>query len=334
MWGLAIIGIIVVVFAVVIYVAANYLFKVALTRNVDRETVFEADHNQIEAPANLDEAALAAFKQRWLARMEIEAVSIQNRQDLTLRGWLYSRPKRDTHQWAILCHGFNGRHEEMYDKAPFFDQLGFNILLPDMQSAGQSEGEYIQMGYGDRYDIQQWIDFILARDPDAEIVLYGISMGGAAVMMTAGLDLPDAVKAIIEDCGYTSVEAEFRYQLKQLYHLPAFPLLNVFGWLVKHRLGWRLQDASSIAALKRAKVPLQFFHGGADTFVPAAMLAENVAAAPEPKASMLVPGAQHGMAALTAGDTYWQAVHAFLSQNTTLQLIDWQDWNGGEPSGN
>ena len=333
MW-MVVIGILLVIIVGALYLAANYLFKVALTRNVNREAVFDADHNQIEAPANLDEAALSAFKTRWLNRMQVTPVEITNHADLLLKGWTYERPARLTHQWAILCHGFNGRHEEMYDKAPFFDQLGFNILLPDMQSHGQSEGQYIQMGYGDRLDIQQWIAFILQQDPEAQIVLYGISMGGAAVMMTAGEVLPAAVQAIIEDCGYTSVADEFRYQLKQLYHVPAFPLLNIFGMLVKHRLGWRLSAASSIASLHQAKVPMLFFHGGADTFVPASMLAENFAAAPVPKAEMLVPGAQHGMAALTAGDAYWEKVHQFLTANTSLHLIKWQDWNGGEPNGN
>lgn len=325
-----ILAMIIVVLCGGLAVATQFLFNLALKRAGSREVVFEADHNQIDAPADLNEAKLAQFKQDWLDSVTIEPDSMVNRQHLTLKGWYYTHPERATHQWAILCHGFGGRHEEMYDKAPFFDQLGFNIFMADAQGHGQSEGDYIQMGYLDRLDIVDWIQVLLRRDPEAQIVLYGISMGGATVMMTAGEPLPANVKAIIEDCGYTSVADEFRYQLKQLYHVPSWPLITTFGWLVRWRLHWRLKAASSLEALKQSRVPMLFFHGDADTFVPASMLDQNYAVAPTPKAKMLVAGAQHGMAALTAGDTYWHFVWQFLKQETQLTLIDWKNWNGGD----
>ena len=43
-------------------------------------------------------------------------------------------------------------------------------------------------------------------------------------MMTSGEDLPSNVKVIIEDCGYSTVVGEFTYQLKDLFHLPKFPV--------------------------------------------------------------------------------------------------------------
>lgn len=42
------------------------------------------------------------------------------------------------------------------------------------------------------------------------IILYGVSMGGATVMNVAGEKIPKQVKAIIEDCGYTSVWDVFK----------------------------------------------------------------------------------------------------------------------------
>ena len=45
-------------------------------------------------------------------------------------------------------------------------------------------------------------------------------------MMVSGEELPDNVKCIIEDCGYTSVWDEFKLQLKEVFGLPSFPLLN------------------------------------------------------------------------------------------------------------
>ena len=44
-------------------------------------------------------------------------------------------------------------------------------------------------------------------------------MGGATVMMTVGENLPFNVKCAIEDCGFTSVWDEFKYELKKTYKL-------------------------------------------------------------------------------------------------------------------
>ena len=73
-----------------------------------------------------------------------------------------------------------------------------------------------------------------------QITLYGVSMGAATVMMTSGEKLPDNVKAIVEDCGYSTVNQELQYQLKELFNLPSFPLVNVTSGITKLRAGYFL----------------------------------------------------------------------------------------------
>ena len=82
----------------------------------------------------------------------------------------------------------------------FYNQ-GYNVILPHMRGHGESEGAYIGMGYHDRKDIIKWVEYIISQDSLAEILIYGVSMGGAATMMVSGENLPDNVKCFIEDCG-------------------------------------------------------------------------------------------------------------------------------------
>ena len=79
-------------------------------------------------------------------------------------------------------------------------------------------------------------------------------MGGATVMMAAGEDLPDNVKCIVEDCGYSSVWDEFRLQLKNVFGLPTFPLLNAASLMSKTRAGYSFKEASSVKQLQKATV--------------------------------------------------------------------------------
>ena len=100
-------------------------------------------------------------------------------------------------------------------------------------------------------------------------------MGAATVMIASSLDnLPQNVKVIIEDCGYTTALEQFKYQLKKLFNMPSFPILNIANLMVKIKSGYFLNDASPIEAVKEAKVPIMFIHGDDDKFVPFYMLDE------------------------------------------------------------
>lgn len=97
----------------------------------------------------------------------------------------------------------------------------------------------------ERKDYLKWIQNVLKANGEyTQIILHGVSMGGATVMMTSGEDLPANVKAIVEDCGYTSVRDELTFQLKRMYHLPAFPIVDTTSMLTKIRAGYSFGEAS------------------------------------------------------------------------------------------
>ena len=54
------------------------------------------------------------------------------------------------------------------------------------------------MGWHDRKDILVWIQQIVKKDPNAEIALFGVSMGAATVMMTSGEELPSTLKLLLK----------------------------------------------------------------------------------------------------------------------------------------
>ena len=86
----------------------------------------------------------------------------------------------------------------------------------------------------------------------------------------------------MEDCGYTSVWDEFRGELKELFGLPAFPLLHTASWLCRQEYGWDFREASALEQVKKCTLPMLFIHGDADTFVPTWMAYPLYEAKPEP----------------------------------------------------
>lgn len=186
--------------------------------------------------------------------------------------------------------------------------------MPDARGHGESEGDYVGMGWHERKDIVAWCEELVARNASAQILLYGISMGGGTVMMVSGEALPSNVKLIVEDCGYSSVYDEFAYQLKEMFSLPAFLLIGFANIITKARAGYSLYEASAVEQVKMSSTPILFIHGGEDTFVPTNMVYEVYEAAVCEKELLVIGGAGHGMASVVAGSLYWETVDAFIAR--------------------
>lgn len=225
-----------------------------------------------------------------------------------LHGEVYDRQRK---HWVIVVHGYTSNAEEMTLYVRTFLERGYNVLAPDNRGHGESGGHYIGMGWHDRLDVQTWITHILKRAPEADIILFGVSMGAATVMMAAGTQLPSNVKAVIEDCGYTSAYEEFRYQLGR-FHLPPFPLIAFTSLFCRLFAGYWIGDASAVRQVSKTQLPVLFIHGAEDAFVPACMMHTLYHATSSRKACMLVPGAAHTLSVKYAGQMYWEKIWMFL----------------------
>ena len=234
---------------------------------------------------------------------------------LKLHGLYLAQPQQ-SHKYAVICHGYGSIPQMGGRFAARFYEMGYNILAPAARAHELSEGRYVGMGWPERRDIVAWVDTLVDQDSDAEIVLFGVSMGGATVMMTAGeADLSPSVKCVIEDCGYTSVWDEFAGQLQEMFGLPTFPVLDAASLVTQIRAGYGFKEASAVEQLKKNVRPMLFIHGEEDTFVPYSMLDVVYSACAGPdKERLSVPGAGHGEASWKDQELYWSTVGAFLDK--------------------
>lgn len=292
----------------------NFFYNFALLprRGDAKSPAVEAASGGEDAPIPDDVNSMFVYDESWPASVGCEEAALISRDGLNLSADFIEAPGTD--RYAVICHGYHSSRRSMMAFAKKFYELGYGALLPDARGHGESEGDYVGMGWDERLDIADWIDWLVAREPEAEIVLFGISMGGATVMMTAGEPLPENVKAVIEDCGYSSIRAEFAFQLKQMFHLPAFPALNCASLVTRLRAGYSLlRDGDAAAQVARSDLPILFIHGGNDTFVPTEMVYAVYEAARGDKELLIVDGAAHGMASGVDPEAYWSAVTDFLS---------------------
>ncbi|WP_404407099.1 alpha/beta hydrolase [Jeotgalibacillus malaysiensis] len=304
-----------VILVVVMYGAVgNYFYNYALSAKDEKEFL-EGNPNLAESEAVMAEVAEAldeadeAFEQEH----QPENLTITSEDGLKLSADVYEN-KEAGDAWAIVAHGYMMDASGMTRYIRNFYDEGYNVIAPDLRGHGNSEGDYIGMGWHDRLDMLQWIDEVVKINPEAEIALFGISMGGATVMMTSGEELPRNVKVIVEDCGYTSVSDVFTYQLDDLFGLPEFPVLNAANTVTNIRADYDLYEASAVNQVARSETPMLFIHGDEDTFVPFEMLDEVYETADVEKDQLIIEGAGHGEAEKVDPEAYWNKVWSFVDQ--------------------
>lgn len=217
-------------------------------------------------------------------------------------------------KYALVCHGYTSKAKHMAGFVNKFHSLGYNVLAVDARAHGDSEGTKIGMGWVERFDVIEWINYIISLEPDAQIILHGVSMGASTVLMASGEELPKNVKAIIADCGYTSEWDEFRQEADVL-HIPWFPVLNASSAISKIRDGYDFKQASAVEQVKKSHTPTLFIHGSEDELVPYGMLNELYSAANCEKEILTIQGAGHALSSSVAPELYWNTVEAFLEKH-------------------
>lgn len=102
----------------------------------------------------------------------------------------YVYASKPTSHTAVLVHGYTDNAIRLFHIGYLYNHdMDFNILIPDLRFAGQSEGTHIQMGWKDRLDVMDWMKLannVFGGGKGTEMVVHGISMGGATTMMVSG----------------------------------------------------------------------------------------------------------------------------------------------------
>lgn len=234
---------------------------------------------------------------QWLRDHNAQDVSTVSFDGLTLSGkWVPAEHPRAT---ILLFHGY--RSSYLTDFGGIFQvyhNLGLNLLLVRQRAHGESEGKYITFGIHERKDVLSWIEFHNREHGMDNVFLGGISMGASTVLFAAGEDLPENVRGITADCGFTSPYDIIGKVIRNGFRLPPKLVLPLLNFYTRVLAGFGLRECDTRETLKRAKVPILIIHGKADDFVPCRMSQAGFDACTSEKQLFLAENAGHGMSYL------------------------------------
>ncbi|MBX7407847.1 alpha/beta hydrolase [Clostridium chauvoei] len=260
---------------------------------------------------------IKAMKERFSSdyedykNLEGEELTIRSYDGYKLKGYYYLQNK-DSKKIAIIHHGYTANHYVCFQFADIFFEEGFNVLLIDMRSHGESEGEHSTYGYKEVKDLDKWVDLMREKVGKEGIIgLHGQSMGGATVLMYGGKH-SNKIDFIIADCAYSNGVKIIKSQFKES-KVPFFPVYHILNRKIKRICGFDMNKISPIDDIKNSDVPVMFVHGTSDELVPHSMSEEMYKVKKGDKNKLLlIQGAKHVGAYSKDKKLYKETVRVFI----------------------
>jgi len=267
---------------------------------------------------NGDMLPLAEFTNKsneWNDKQPFERIEMVNSRGEKLRGYLLETPQ-ESKRFAVFAHGYRANHRgDPANFVKYYYEKGFNFFCCDHVASGDSEGDFVGFDYFESRDMLSWLDYLIARfGKDIEIVLHGISMGGATVCKMADR-IPPQVKLIVADCPYTAAKDEFLSVAAGAGFKKTGPYVyQAMNAINKRVAGYDLEDTDVRENVKNARAPMLFVHGGSDDFVPTRMGEELYALCGSEKDLLIVPKAKHADSIVWGTEAYLDKLDEMLAK--------------------
>ena len=200
----------------------------------------------------------------------------------------------DRHRAVVLMvHGYSASKASLLTAAARFHELGCDVVLVDFRGSGGSAGRTTTCGYREADDVAATVADARAHlpRPGEPVVLFGRSMGAAAILRAVG-ELHVPADGLLLEPPYDRLlsTADNRFHSTGL---PAFPLANLLVFWGGVQQGYWAFGLNPAEMAVGVRCPAVVFHGGRDPRVTTPQARAVFDALGGPKQFELFPTAGH-----------------------------------------
>ena len=229
--------------------------------------------------------------------------------------WDIPASRSKASQGTVLMFPGNGgtKGTQLLPSAQVFHDLNYDMVLVDFLGVGGSSGTRATVGYREGEDVAAVLKDARTQKLQPPFILYGISMGSAAVLKAIALDQaqPDVV---ILELPYARLVDAVRGRFRA-FGLPSFPLceMTLFWGGVQH--GFNALTHNPVEYARSVTVPTLVLQGEGDPWTTPGEIQEIMAALKGKKSLTIVPDAGHGLLVTMNPSLCTQSVKQFLDRS-------------------
>ena len=227
-----------------------------------------------------------------------------------LEGWY--APHVDARGLALVFHGYGSCKGEMMAELKGFYDLGYACLLIDFPGSGGSDGDVTTVGWREAGDVARTVVYARQRWPEQRLIVFGQSMGAAAVLRAMAVQGVKADATVLE-CPYDTLlhTVEMRFHAMGLPGFPGAELLTFWGGV---QLGFNTFALNPLDYARSATGPILMLHGGEDKRVSRPQLEAVYANLPCEKELHTFDGLGHESYAAARPEEWKECVGRFLEK--------------------
>lgn len=228
-----------------------------------------------------------------------------------LETWFISA-QTPSHGIVLLFPGNAGsKAKQLLAPAQAFRTLGYDTLLVDFRGVGGSSGNTTTLGAREAKDVALAMRYAQRLSLKRPIVLYGVSMGTAAILKALAQEKiqPDA---IILELPFARLIDAVKSRLKAI-RIPTFPLaeLLVFWGSIQHQFNGFAHNPVTYAS--QVRCPTLLLQGKRDQWTTVAEINQIFQNLHGSKKLVIFPAAGHDLLVTIDKDLWRQSVDQFLN---------------------
>ena len=209
----------------------------------------------------------------------------------------------------LLLHGVRSNKRAMLPRARFLKELGFSVLLIDLQAHGESEGERISFGHREAADVRAAVERLRELAPGEQIGILGVSLGAASILLS---DVQPLVAAVVLESLYPSLEEAVANRMRIYFGAVGTWFSPLLLTQLAPRLGVTSAQLRPIARVSLLRCPVLLVHGTEDRHTTIHEAQRIFAVVPAPKEFYFLSGAAHVDLHEFGGNVYERRVGGFF----------------------
>ncbi|MEO5952348.1 MAG: alpha/beta fold hydrolase [Chloroflexia bacterium] len=249
--------------------------------------------------------------------VEAEYAEFPTRDGGKLGGWFIPAPASASEPapCIMLVYGYGGFKEQMIYYAQIVHEAGFSSFMFDMQGSGLRRGKPVTLGYKEKWDLMDAINYVRTRpEVDGEhLGVLGVSMGAATALLAAEDD--PHIKSIVADSSYANMVDMIKPGLRAFVGSPATIVAPMIVWFAENMMGVKASDITpETSAHKLGRTPVFIIHGANDQLTDPHSAQRIYDALSGPKELWVVANCGHARAPEVEPEEYRRRVNEFFKR--------------------